>query len=126
MHSETIPPTVRELINRHIRSIDHAEAVLHLFSAPHETHDVDAIARRYAWARGTAAQVLADLAKSGIAAPVDAGYRLAINATDSATLTALADLYHRHPVTLVRAIYAAPFPMAPLIRDDRPGEDPMS
>ena len=77
MHSEEIAPEVRELINRHIRSMDHAEAVLHLAGAPTQAHEAETVAARHRWARGIAARVLAELADSGIATAIDGGYRLA-------------------------------------------------
>lgn len=115
-------PAVRELINRHIRSMDHAEAVLHLSQAPGQTHNADAVAARHRWARATAAQVLDELTESGLATASGGGYRLA-DAADSATLARLDELYHRHPVILVRAIYAAPVPLRPLIRPSRADAD---
>lgn len=125
MQSEEIAPGVRELINRHLRSMDHAEALLHLVAAPHDVHRVDAIATRHRWARGVAAQVLSDLADTGIAVRSDAGFRLAGDATDESALAHLFDLYHKHPVTLVRAIYAAPIRVQPLVRPTRStGETP--
>jgi len=123
MQSDDIAPAVRELINRHIRSIDHAEAVLHLANAPNRAHDAETVAARHRWARGTAAQVLDDLAESGLATPTDGGYRLAPDAAGANALAGLDDLYHKHPVTLVRAIYAAPVRVKPLIRRARSDDD---
>lgn len=122
MHSDEIAPAVRELINRHIRSMDHAEAVLHLADAPGQTHEAEQVAERHRWARGIAARVLADLADSGIATAVAGGYRLATDAPDAAAIANLSELYHRHPVKLVRAIYAAPVPVKPLFRPARPDD----
>lgn len=119
MHSDEIAPAVRELINRHIRSMDHAEAVLHLADAPGQAHEAETVAERHRWARGIAARVLAELADTGIATAVPGGYRLASDGTDSAAIANLSELYHRHPVTLVRAIYAAPMPVKPLFRPER-------
>jgi len=119
MHSDDIQPAVRELINRHIRSMDHAEVALQLSKAPDQMHDADAVATRHRWAHETAVQVLNELTESGLAAVSGGRYRLATDAADSATLAHFAELYHRHPVTLVRAIYAAPLPVRPLIRPPR-------
>jgi hypothetical protein len=124
MQSDEIAPAVRELINRHIRSMDHVEAVLQLADAPGETHAAESVASRHRWAHNVAHQVLRDLTDSGIATPVDGGYRLATEAVDAAALTSLNKLYHRHPVSLVRAIYAAPTPIKPLIRPPRKDDDP--
>jgi len=125
MHSDDIAPTVRQLIHRHARSMDHVEAALHLAQAPGDIHLAEAIAARYHWARGIAAQVLADLTETGLALPVDGGYRLAADAVDAADLAVLADLYHRQPVTLARTIYSAPVPFKPLIRlAPRDGDPP--
>jgi hypothetical protein len=118
MHNDEIAPAVRELINRHIRSMDHAEAVLHLADAPGQAHEAETVAARHRWARGIAARVLAELAESGIATAVEGGYRLAADVAEG-TISSLNDLYHRHPVTLVRAIYAAPVPIKSLSRPGR-------
>ena len=120
MHSDDIAPDVRELINRHLRSMDHAEALLHLVDAPRDAHGLDAIAFSHRWTRGVAAQVMSDLVDTGIALQSDAGFTLASDATDGQSIARLAELYHRHPVKLVRAIYAAPFPIRPLIRPTHP------
>jgi len=116
MPSNDLTPTVLQLIHRHARSMDHVEAVLHLAETPADCHQAEAIAARYHWARGIAAQVLADLAETGLALRVDDGYRLAADVIDPADLAVLADLYHRQPVTLARTIYSAPVPLKPLIR----------
>lgn len=125
MHNDEIAPTVRELIHRHARSMDHVEAALHLADAPNATHEADVIAARYRWGRGIAARVLADLVDSGFAFRDATGYRLAADAVDPSDLAGLADLYHRQPVTLARTIYSAPTPLKPLIRlTPRDGDPP--
>jgi hypothetical protein len=124
MQSDDIAPAVRELINRHIRSMDHAEAALHLANAPTRSHEAETMAARHRWANGIAAQVLGDLADSGLATPADGGYRLSADASDANALAGLLELYHKHPVTLVRAIYAAPVAVKPLIRPARPEDNP--
>lgn len=126
MQSDDIAPAVRSLINRHIRSMDHAEAVLHLAAAPSDAHDAAAVAARYRWGRGIAKQVLGDLTESGIATLMDGAYRLAPDSADPTALAGLRDLYHRQPVTLVRAIYAAPSPFRPLTRPASPRDDTSS
>jgi hypothetical protein len=123
MQSEELAPGVRDLINRHLRSMDHAEALLHLVDAPNDAHRLDAVATRHRWARAVAAQVLADLVDTGIAIQSNDGFRLATGAVDGSCLARLSELYHMHPVALVRAIYAAPFRVQPLVRPTRANSD---
>src|SRR5690349_20858128 len=116
MRSDEMAPAVRELIHRHLRSMDHAEATLHLAESPDGAHQPNTVAGHHRWTEAVAAQVLDDLAESGLVVRDERGYRLAPGACDAAVMTALFELYHRQPVTLVRAIYAAPMPIKPFIR----------
>jgi hypothetical protein len=103
--------------------MDHAEAAIQLAGAPDRAHDPEAVAARHRWTRTIAQQVLRDLGESGLATRTDGGYRFATDAADAPALPELLNLYHRHPVTLVRAIYAAPVPVKPLIRPVAPDND---
>jgi hypothetical protein len=120
MPTDEISQAARTLINRHIRSIDHAEAALHLASEPNQTHGADEVAARYRWSREIASRVLADLTDTGFATAIDGRFQFAPSVADAGALADLRMLYHRHPVTLVSAIYAASVPMKPLIRPAMP------
>ena len=126
MSHDEISSAARGLINRHIRSIDHAEAALHLAEVADRAHAPPDLAALYRWSDGLAEQVLRDLVESGFAIAVDGGYKVADDVIGSDGLAELGTLYHKQPVTLVRAIYSAPLPMKPLIRpasEEAPSSD---
>jgi hypothetical protein len=126
MQNDTLAPALRDLINRHLRSMDHVEALLHLAGAPDQACSVEAVAAKHRWSRGIAQQVLHDLRDTGAAVSGDRGFRIATDTVDDPALQALNQLYHQHPVTLVRAIYAAPLRVKPLIRSAPPDDEATS
>jgi hypothetical protein len=122
--TEEISPAARELINRHLRSMDHAEAALFLADEPDRAHRPESVADRHRWSGGLARRVLADLTETGLTTAEHGAYRLDQTAASSAAMAELAELYHKRPVALVRAIYAAPVRVKPLLRptlEDDPG-----
>jgi predicted RNase H-related nuclease YkuK (DUF458 family) len=127
MTTDEISTATRELINRHMRSMDHAEAALYLANAPDQAHQPETVAVDHRWSRGIAKQVLADLTETGLATAAGGAYRIEPSAYTAAALAELIELYNKRPVALVRAIYAAPVRMRPLLRptrddeSDRPG-----
>jgi hypothetical protein len=123
MSPDEIALPVRALINRHIRSMDHAEVVLYLARHPDQPPDADEVAAQHRWAPGIAAQVLSDLTETGLATGTDGRFQLSSTAVEPGALEGLAALYHRHPVTLVRAVFASPVPMKPLVRLRAPGDE---
>lgn len=124
MQNDDVALPVRQLIHRHVRSMDHAEAVLFLAASPGEPRHLDAVAASHRWPSHLAAQVLDDLVESGMAAADDAGcYRLLPEAIDAEVLAGLSELYHRQPVTLARTIYSAPMPLRAHGRSARLDDD---
>lgn len=121
MHSDDISAPVRGLIHKHLRSIDHAEVVLELAEHPERTHSIATLATRFHWTVEVTERVVRDLVESGLVAAQADGYRFVAQNGDAALIAELSSLYHRQPVTLVRAIYSAPLPVAPLVR--RPGDE---
>jgi hypothetical protein len=124
MENDDVALAVRQLIHRHIRSMDHAEAALYLASAPGGARDVETVAAQHRWASRLAARVLNDLVETGLVVSKDGEYRLASDSADAAELSGLSELYHRQPVTLARTIYSAPVPLKtrtrpPRLEDDR-------
>lgn len=116
MTHDEIPHAARELINRHLRSMDHAEAALYLAAAADEAHRAELVAAEHRWSHAIANQVLADLTDSGLAVMDNGTYRIDMSDGARAGLAELAELYHKRPVALVRAIYAAPVRVKPFLR----------
>jgi hypothetical protein len=116
MTHEEISAAVRELINRHVRSMDHAEAALYLAKAPDRAHRAESVAADHRWSGTIAQQVLTDLTETGLTTAAHGAYRIDLGPGTAAALAELADLYHKRPVALVRAMYGAPVRVKPLLR----------
>jgi hypothetical protein len=123
MSPQEIALPVRALINRHIRSMDHAEVALYLSRHPDRAPDADELAEQHHWSREIAVQVLSDLTETGLTTATHGRFQLSSATVEPSALEGLAELYHRHPVALVSAIFASPVPMKPLIRLRTTGDD---
>ncbi len=83
---DAITPAARELIQRHLRSLDHVEAALYLASAPHQPRAADEVAAQRRWSSAIAIQILTDLTETGLVAADDERFTLAAAIRDGSRL----------------------------------------
>ena len=106
-----LPPDVRDLVNRHLPSLDHVEVLLRLRDAPDTSWSLDDLDRITRFATATTRRCLADLERAGLIRrnATDGRFQYAPHTIrDRATVDSLAVVYSERPVTLVHAIYARP------------------
>jgi len=125
--SEAIPASVRELLDRHLRSIDHVELLL-LF-ARDETRTwtaADAATSVHAQV-GPVRERLQELVDASLLAfeSDSSTYRYAARRAVRESVAELSVLYDQRPVTLIRAIYdrRAPRSFAEALTDVPSGDD---
>lgn len=117
-----LPTEVRELIDRHIASMSHAEALLLLRAEPDRAWTPADAAGETGGTPDALAAVLGDLAAAGIVAQEGTGGAEAFRYAPArpalaAAADAFADAYNRLPVQLVRAIYDRPPPAVQMLAD---------
>jgi hypothetical protein len=109
--AEDLPQIVRQLVNRHLASMDHVEALLFLLRDREAHRRVEAVATAARLERSVAERVLSDLVGAGLAQRTEQGFRYHADPSDREAVEALKLMYDTRPVTLVRAIYARPTPV---------------
>ena len=108
-----LPDDVRVLVQNHVASMAHLEALLHLSGSPHESVPIEAVAGAIAVAPDVAAKALRDLHASSLVAEEGAGdhmrYRFAPgNESLRHAAESLSDMYSRFPVQVIRAGFERP------------------
>lgn len=127
---EEIPVAVRQLVRRHIGSMDHLELLMRLHEAPDQAIAAAELQRTAHLDAKTFSRCIADLVAAGLVKEPAAdtfqyGPRTVADRED---VDALARMYHQRPVTLVKLVYEQPstpvksFADAFRLRDDRGGE----
>ena len=101
-----VPADVRRFILTSIPSVPYLEAVLLLRGEPAHAWGTDMLARRLYVPKRTAAELLAQLAASGIATPGTADVRYAPNAELSGLLDRLAAAYAADLVAVTDLIHS--------------------
>jgi DNA-binding MarR family transcriptional regulator len=107
---DQIAPATRNLINRHLPTMDHVQALLHLRQAAEGAHSPD-IAAALRLEERTVKKALDDLVAGGVVVRESqtGRYRCVPHAdTGPDALEELEVLYNTRPVTLVRLIYERP------------------
>jgi hypothetical protein len=113
MVDSRLPDEVRVLVQNHVASMPHLEALLLLSGSPDQSLPVEAVAAAIGVAPDAAAKVLRDLHASSLAAEEGAGGSLRYRfAPDDESLRraaeSLSDMYSRFPVQVIRAVYERP------------------
>lgn len=115
MADNALPAEVRQLIARHLATMEQVDVLLFLARAPEQWHSSEEIRTALRIDEsGVAARTFDELRAAGLV-EADGGhptrYRYApANAREKAAVELLALAYNERPVTLVRAIYARPTP----------------
>lgn len=115
MSSSELPSEVRQLIARHLASMEQVDVLLVLARAPERGQSAAEISRALRISeQGVAPRTFEELRAAGLIAmdgSNPARYRYAPQSpADRAAVEMLALAYNERPVTLVRAIYARPTP----------------
>ncbi|HKP74439.1 MAG TPA: hypothetical protein VJT67_02800 [Longimicrobiaceae bacterium] len=113
MAETRLPDDVRALVQSHLASMAHLDALLLLAGAPDASFSRGEVASRISAAPDAAAKALADLEGAKLAASEGTGdaarYRFApADASLRRTAGTLADMYKRFPVQVIRAVYERP------------------
>jgi hypothetical protein len=115
---ESVDPAVRDLIAKHLGSMDHVELLVLLAANESEGWTAERAAQSLHLDARNAARTLAQLEESKLLAREGSGGSAAFRYFPSTealreAVAALVVMYHQRPVTLVRAIYERP--VSPLI-----------
>lgn len=105
------PVEVRELIRTRVVSMDHVEVLMRLHERPDEKLDEPELRKRTRLEPTALGKALEDLVTDGLVSrdPASGAYSFSPkDAADRAAVEALAELYHKRPVTLVKLIYDRP------------------
>ena len=113
MADSRLPDEVRVLVQNHLASMPHLEALLQLSGSPDESLPVEAVAGAIGVAPDAAAKVLRDLHASSLITEEGAGDRVRYRfAPGDESLRraaeSLSDMYSRFPVQVIRAVYERP------------------
>lgn len=112
MADNDLPVEVRDLIARHLETMEHVDALLVLHRAPDRGWTADEVATELRIAPKGLVKTLADLEKSGLVerdAAREGAYRYApATSLLARSVEALLQAYNQRPVTLVKAIYSRP------------------
>jgi hypothetical protein len=108
-----LPDEVRDLVQRHVPSMVHLDALLWLSGAPEASPTAAAVAAGIGAEPEAAARALRELAASGLAAGDESGgetrFRFApAGAALRHAAGALEEMYRRFPVQVIRAVYERP------------------
>ena len=109
MADSRLPDEVRALVCDHLSSMAHLEALLLLSSQPEASLPASAVGAQINVDADAAGRALADLERSGLVADHAGAYRFA-PADDGRRRAAgaLAEMYRRFPVQVIRAVYERP------------------
>ena len=115
MTGNDLPAEVRQLITRHLASMEQVDVLLLLAGAPEQWQSSEEISRTLRIdEKGVAPRTFDELRAASLVESDDGHpprYRYApANESDRAAVELLALAYNERPVTLVRAIYARPTP----------------
>jgi hypothetical protein len=113
MAESRLPDEVRALVQRHLGSMAHLEALLRLVRSPDESLPLESVASAIGVAAEAAAATLRDLKASCLVAleRADGGVRYRFAPGDESLRHAaesLAHMYSRYPVQVIRAVYERP------------------
>jgi DNA-binding IclR family transcriptional regulator len=122
MTDSRLPEPVRDLLRSDVPSITHLEALIAVTSRPGEAVTVGELLERLGGERAAVARAAQELAASGLLetsqAAGEAVYRFAPrDAGRGAAVQALAEMYRRFPVQVVRAVYERPAPPVQQLAD---------
>ena len=110
--SDVLPASVRSLVQRHVPSPVHLEALVALARDPSREWQLSDVAGSKYADHQVVERALDDLAGSALVAIRDAEegrrYRVVVDTADAQTLADLVSAYDRVPVQLVRAVYERP------------------
>jgi len=99
---------LRQLVNRHLLTMDHVALLLALREQPEIAHAPTSLAERVRLDRAVADRVLHDLQVAHLARPEGDGFIYAPAPQVRPVVDELAEMNRTRPVTLVRAIYDRP------------------
>jgi hypothetical protein len=105
MSQEPLPEGVRQLIGRHLPSMDHVAALVALHAGALGVNEIAAETRLSPTVTAT---VLGDLVESRLAVVENGQFRVHRESPHASTVEQVIALYHSKPVTLVRAVYDRP------------------
>ena len=113
MAETRLPDEVRALVQGHLATMTHLDALLLLAGAPDAAFSRGEVAARISAAPDAAAKALGDLEAASLVAAEGSGdaarYRFApADAAVRRTAETLADMYRRFPVQVIRAVYERP------------------
>lgn len=117
---------LRQLINRHLLTMDHVALLLALHEQPEVAHRAGSLAERVRLDRAVADRVLHDLEVAHLARRDGDAFIYAAAPQTRPVVDELAEMNRTRPVTLVRAIYDRPsraaLSFADAFRLRKPGE----
>jgi len=113
MADARLPDEVRALVQSHVPSMVHLDALLWLSGSPDASPTADAVAAAIGVEPEAAARALRELAASGLAAGEEDGgetrFRFAPRGESLRHAAGtLAEMYRRFPVQVIRAVYERP------------------
>lgn len=108
MATEPLPADVRDLLSRHLPSMDHVTVLLAMREASDVVHVAASMAPLVHVDQKVATSVFADLVAARLIAPRDSGFVYQPDPRLAEAVESLAEMYNTRPVTLVRAIYDRP------------------
>ena len=104
-----LPPVVRGLIRRHVRSVGELELLMLLHAERERSWGVDEICEAIACPRSWAVAQLELMASAGLLAPADGRWRFAPASSDlEHAAAALEESYRLHSRDVVRFVFAGP------------------
>lgn len=108
MPESRLPDDVRALVQNHVASMTHLDALLLLVGSPGAL-PAGTVAARIGAEPDAAARALGDLQAASLVAADDGGYRFApADASLRRTAETLSEMYRRFPVQVIRAVYERP------------------
>jgi len=108
MGEPSIPPDIRDFINRHIDSVAQLEALLMMRSSPDTVWDVAAASKRLYVSQQEAGDTLDRLCANGLLTCKDGNYRYECAPELRATVDELALAYSRLLIPITNLIHAKP------------------
>jgi CRP-like cAMP-binding protein len=108
MADSGLSEALRQLVNRHLLTMDHVALLLALREQPEIAHTPASLAERVRLERAVADSVLHDLVTAQLARPEGDAFIYAPAPQVRPTVDELAEMNRTRPVTLVRAIYDRP------------------
>ncbi|MES2176875.1 MAG: hypothetical protein V4550_03335 [Gemmatimonadota bacterium] len=102
------PAALQAFIVQHMPSLDHVAVLLAMRNAPDAAHQIAGLAVTTRLEAQVIERVARDLVSSGLLQRDGEMFRYAPVEEVRQTIDRLADMYHRKPVTLIRALYDRP------------------